>query len=147
MRTVLVPASIACLVVLLSLTGCVMSNTPMKAPRASSAVDVPSGTSTEAVFSCAETTVAMLADADDRWDPRVTRRDVEAGVLETSNYGKENESGFRIRLRFVSGSDRAQVDLKGAGAYFVDLGVEEAMTLFKSKLAACIPSQQSAPAS
>ena len=113
----------------------------MKAPQTSSAIEVPSATSTEALFSCAETTVQALADTDDRWDPRVTRRDVEAGVLETSNYGKENESGFRIRLRFVSGSGQAQVGLKGAGAYFIDLGVEEAMTRFKSKMSVCLSSR------
>ena len=141
MRAVRLPISTASLVLLLSLTGCVMSNTPMKAPQTSSAVDVPAGTSTEALFACAESTVQALADADDRWDPRVTRRDVGAGVLETSNYGKENESGFRIRLRFVSGSDRAQVGLKGAGAYFVDLGVEEAMARFKSTVSACLSSR------
>lgn len=134
-------ASIFGLAFLFSLTGCVMSNTPMKAPQTSSAIDVPAAISTEALFSCAETTVQALADADDRWDPRVTRRDVEAGVLETANYGKENESGFRIRLRFVSGSGQAQVELKGAGAYFVDLGVEEAMTRFKSNVSACLSSR------
>ncbi|GAA4791104.1 hypothetical protein GCM10023307_15580 [Lysobacter hankyongensis] len=134
-------ASMFGLAFLFSLTGCVMSNTPMKAPQTSSAIEVPSATSTEALFSCAETTVQALADTDDRWDPRVTRRDVEAGVLETSNYGKENESGFRIRLRFVSGSGQAQVGLKGAGAYFIDLGVEEAMTRFKSKMSVCLSSR------
>jgi hypothetical protein len=141
MSTARLTASILCLAFLFSLTGCVMSNTPMQAPRTSSAIDVPSATSTEALFSCAETTVQALADADDRWDPRVTRRDVEAGVLEPADYGKENESGFRIRLRFVSGSGQAQVELKGAGAYFIDLGVEDAMARFKSELSACMPSQ------
>lgn len=141
MSTARLTASMFGLAFLFSLTGCVMSNTPMMAPRTSSAIDVPSATSTETLFSCAETTVQALADADDRWDPRVTRRDVEAGLLETSNYGKENESGFRIRLRFVSGSGQAQVDLKGAGAYFIDLGVEEAMTRFKSKMSVCLSSR------
>ncbi len=141
MSTARLIASMFGLAFLFSLTGCVMSNTPMKAPQTSSAIEVPSATSTEALFSCAETTVQALADTDDRWDPRVTRRDVEAGVLETSNYGKENESGFRIRLRFVSGSGQAQVGLKGAGAYFIDLGVEEAMTRFKSKMSVCLSSR------
>lgn len=141
MSTARLTASMFGLAFLFSLTGCVMSNTPMKAPRTSSVIDVPSAISTEALFSCAETTVLALADADDRWDSRVTRRDVEAGVLETANYAKENESGFRIRLRFVSGSDQAQVELKGAGAYFVDLGVEEAMTRFKSSVSVCLASR------
>lgn len=141
MSTPRLTASMFGLAFLFSLTGCVMSNTPMKAPQTSSAIDVPTAISTEALFSCAETTVQALADTDDRWDPRVTRRDVEAGVLETSNYGKENESGFRIRLRFVSGSGQAQVGLKGAGAYFIDLGVEEAMTRFKSKMSVCLSSR------
>lgn len=141
MSTARLIASMFGLAFLFSLTGCVMSNTPMKAPQTSSAIEVPSATSTEALFSCAETTVQALADTDDRWDPRVTRRDVEGGVLETSNYGKENESGFRIRLRFVSGSGQAQVGLKGAGAYFIDLGVEEAMTRFKSKMSVCLSSR------
>jgi hypothetical protein len=147
MRTTRIAVSTTCLVALFSLMGCVMGDVPMEAPKTSASVEVPHGTSTEVLFSCAETTVQALANADDRWDPRVTRRDDAAGVLETSNYPEENESGFRIRIIFKRGNDQAQIEIKGAGAYFVDLGVAEAMSEFSSKLSACLSSRQSAPAS
>ena len=110
----------------------------MMAPKASDSIEIRAGTSVESVFACAETTVRDLADADDRWDARVTRRDVATGILETSNYPEENESGFRIRLEFAQDDDRAQLELKGAGAYFVDMGVEDAMRTLKAKLSTCI---------
>lgn len=121
-----------------SMAGCAMSDLPMKAPKTSDSIEIPAGTSVESVFACAETTVRDLAAADDRWDARVTRRDVATGILETSNYPEENESGFRIRLDFAQGDDRAQLQLKGAGAYFVDMGVEDAMRTLKAKLSTCI---------
>lgn len=121
-----------------AMAGCAMSDLPMMAPKASDSIEIPSGTSVESIFSCAETTVRDLADADDRWDARVTRRDVAMGILETSNYPEENESGFRIRLDFAQGDDRARLQLKGAGAYFVDMGVEDAMRTLKAKLSTCI---------
>ena len=121
-----------------AMAGCAMSDLPMMAPKASDSIEIPAGTSVESVFACAETTVRDLADADDRWDARVTRRDVATGILETSNYPEENESGFRIRLEFAQDDDRAQLELKGAGAYFVDMGVEDAMRTLKAKLSTCI---------
>lgn len=127
----------------LAMAGCAMGDLPMKAPNASDSIEIPSGTSVESVFSCAETTVRELADADDRWDARVTRRDVAMGILETANYPEENESGFRIRLDFAQGNDRAQLQLKGAGAYFVDMGVEDAMRTLKAKRSTCISGQRS----
>lgn len=121
-----------------AMAGCAMSDLPMMAPKASDSIDIPAGTSVESVFACAETTVRDLADADDRWDARVTRRDVATGIFETSNFPEENESGFRIRLEFAQGDDRARLQVKGAGAYFVDMGVEDAMRSFKAKHAVCM---------
>jgi hypothetical protein len=124
----------------LFLTGCAMSDLPMSAPKASGSIPIAHRTSVEALFACAERSVQELARADDRWDPRVTRRDPASGVLETGNYPEENESGFRVKLSLDREGDRALIEIKGAGAYFVDLGVESAMVEFKSKLSGCIGS-------
>jgi hypothetical protein len=120
------------------LTGYLMNNLLMKAPSASASIQAPAGMSAEAVLSCAETTVQKLASDDDRWDARVTRKDIEAGTLETGDFEEENESGFRVKVSFDRRTSKIGIALKGAGAYFVDLGVESAIGEFNSAMNQCL---------
>lgn len=108
------------------------------APSASKRIQLRSTTQAEAVVSCAERIVTELAGKDERWDARVTRRNAVAGLLETGDFNTENKSGFRVRVQFVDGSKSAAVELKGAGAYFVDLGVDEAISAFTASLEQCL---------
>lgn len=109
-------------------------------PSASKRIQLQSSTQADAVVSCAERIVTELAGKDERWDARVTRRNADAGLLETGNFDAENKSGFRVRVRFDDGSKSAAVELKGAGAYFVDLGVDEAISTFTASLEQCLAS-------
>jgi hypothetical protein len=115
-----------------------MNDLPDKAPSASKTITAPADTDTDHVLSCTEDTIAGLARKDDRWDPRITHRDAAAGVIETGNFQEENESGFRARVQFDAGRNSVQVDLKGAGAYFTDLGVDAAVAEFSAALERCL---------
>lgn len=121
-----------------SVMGCSMNELPMKAPSASGFIDIPAGATADSVLSCAESTVQRLEREDDRWDKRVTRKDVRAGVLETGNFEEENESGFRVKVSFEPEKNRADIVLKGAGAYFVDLGTDSAIMEFEKTMLECI---------
>ncbi len=122
----------------LLLIGCVMTSQLMKAPSVSDSIPVRKGTTTEVVVSCAESAVRTMAQNDDRWDARITRKEMDTGILETGNFEEENESGFRIRMDFDSRAGKVNVVLKGAGAYFVDLGVEAAIVEFNTAMRECL---------
>lgn len=108
------------------------------ATSASKRIPVNASTTAETVVSCAERTVTELAGKDDRWDARVTRRDPGTGLLETGNYHDENESGFRVRLQLDANGNAVDIGLKGAGAYNVDLGVDDALDTFTASLEQCV---------
>ena len=120
------------------LLGYAMKSQFMKAPSASDSIQVPQRVTAEEVISCAENVVRTLARDDDRWDARVTRKDVNAGILETGNFEEENESGFRVRIGFERKTGKIDIALKGAGAYFIDLGVKAAIVEFNSSMRECL---------
>ena len=130
--------SVISCVATIALMGCSMDKLPMKAPSASDYVDTPVGISADSLVSCAESAVMQLERGDDRWDKRVTLKDAQAGIIETGNFQEENESGFRVRVAFAPEKNRADIALKGAGAYFVDLGADEAMAEFKKAISKCL---------
>ncbi len=124
-----------------------MNDLPMKAPSASDSMEAPPGVSAEAVLSCAETAVVKLQKTDEQWDLRVTRKDIRSGVLETGNFAEENESGFRVKITFDSDAHRIDIVLKGAGAYFVDLGVDSAIDALTAAMRECLPRSAGTPLS
>lgn len=133
----IVKSGIVWILLLLS-TGCVMSNRPMKAPTASGSIPIPAGIQTEAVFSCAEQAVQTLNRDNELWDNEITRREIASAILETGDFEEENKSGFRLRMRVDPQAGVAEVTLKGAGAYFVDLGVDDGLREFVGKMRACL---------
>jgi hypothetical protein len=116
----------------LLLTGCL-------APSASRSLDVAQDIGGGRVASCAEQTVASLARKDSRWDARITHRNASHGVVESGNFGEENESGFRVRVQLHARRNKVEIDLKGAGPYFKDMGVEDAIETFQRTFVQCLP--------
>ena len=141
MRRDRVPVSTVCLVVLLSLTGCVMSNKPMKAPAAEGSVPIPAGVDTEAVLSCAETGVRTLHDRNELWNIRVARRDPGRGVLETGDFDDDNIGGFRISMQYGPEANAMRIRVKAAGPYFMDLGAEKAFADLDAQMRQCLSSK------
>lgn len=141
MPTARVPTSFLGLAFLFSLTGCVMSNTPMKAPASAGSLPVPAGIDAEAVFSCVETSVHSLHDRNQLWNIRVTRRDAGRGVIETGDFDDDNIGGFRVSVRHNPESNDVRMQLKGAGPYFMDLGVDKAFVEFDAQMRQCLSSK------
>jgi hypothetical protein len=127
-----------CAVLILMTGSCAMKEATMHAPRQQARIAVISGTTTEQVFACAERELRTLAAEDDNWLDEVTLRDASSSVLESGNYADENVSGFRVRLRHRADTNTIELELKGAGPYFVDLGVETATQTFRQRLERCL---------
>ena len=104
-----------------------MHEAAMRAPKTDTVLEVAPKVGTEAVFVCAERQLQTLAKDNSLWIPEVTRRDTAAATLETGHYEDDNVTGFRIRLNHRAAAGKVDVELKGAGAYFVDLGVDTAI--------------------
>lgn len=117
--------------------GCSVSAAARTPPIASDVLIVPADLPTQRLFDCAETSIAQLSETSSSW-PKVTRKDAAKGVLESGNFEEANRSGFRMRIERVQGAGQARIALKGAGAYFADLGVAQAMQDLKVTLGSCI---------
>lgn len=131
-------ASMFGLAFLFSLTGCVMSNTPMKAPAADGSVPVPAGIGAEAVLSCVDTSVRALHEKNELWIVRVTRRDTGRGLFETGDFDDDNIGGFRVSAQYAPDANAVRLRLKGAGPYFMDLGVEKAFAELDAQMRQCL---------
>lgn len=121
-----------------SLGGCSVSEATVHVPTAEAMLPVAPGTSVSKVFDCAQRELMQLRGKDDLWNHEVTLLNAEAGTLETGEFGNDNVTGFRLRLSYLPGTDAVEIVLKGAGAYFVDLGVDEAMSEFKQGFGSCL---------
>lgn len=78
------------------------------------------------IFDCAEAAVSDLSQTSSSW-PKITLRDESKGVLESGDYPADDKTGFRMRLERINAGTGIRVHLKGAGAYYVDLGVQKAI--------------------
>lgn len=106
-------------------------------PTSTRQISLPPGLPSARVFACTEQAIVHLRAGNSAWQP-VSLRDEGAGVLESGDYQQRNRTGLRIRLLHRSGSDSAQLLLRGAGAYFTDLGVEAAADQLQTAIMACV---------
>ena len=121
-----------------TLTGCGLYESVVGVPMAAAVVQAPPATSMDRVFQCAETSVKRLAQPDSFWRSDVTRRDHDEGILETGDFGKANVGGFRARITFDKRTNEIRIDLKGAGAYYKDIGVEKSVADLKNEMQGCL---------
>ncbi|MET7140545.1 hypothetical protein M3S04_01135 [Xanthomonas sp. PPL139] len=121
-------------------SACSMSAAARKTPMASAALRVPADLPNQRLLDCAESSIATLSETSSSW-PKVTREDAARGILESGDFPEANRSGFRLRLERLPGASQANLALKGAGAYFVDLGVDQAMQDLKTALDRCVATQ------
>ncbi|MBO9827772.1 hypothetical protein J7373_05850 [Xanthomonas sp. A2111] len=121
-------------------SACSMPAAARKTPMASAVLSVPADLPNQRLFDCAESSIATLSETRSSW-PKVTREDPAQGILESGDFPETNRSGFRLRMERPPGANQAKLALKGAGAYFVDLGVDQAMQAFKTALGRCVATQ------
>jgi hypothetical protein len=130
-------SAIAIVFCALPLAGCAVFEALGGMPYAGSSFNVPRGTTSPAVLDCAVASVTALNQQSDQWQTDVTHRDDARGVLETGRYAESNVAGLRVRVQYDPGGQQVRMGLKGAGAYYVDLGVKAGMAALESKMKAC----------
>ncbi len=123
-----------------SLGGCSVSEATVHVPTAEATLPVASGIPVSKVFDCAQKELLRLGERDDLWNHEVTLLDAQAGTLETGEFGDDNVTGFRLRLSYLPRTGAVEIALKGAGAYFVDLGVDDALSEFRQGFERCLKS-------
>ncbi|MGX0954829.1 phospholipase C [Pseudomonas viridiflava] len=124
---------------LLSLGGCNVFLITGNTPTASDHLVVPSDMSNQRFFDCAESSISKLSETNSSWQ-EVTLKDSANGVLESGNFDEKNIAGFRARIERAQGTSEAQIVIKGGGAYFIDLGVAQAIKDLRTTLASCVSS-------
>jgi len=124
--------------VLTALTGCGLYESVVGVPMAVTSVQAPPATGVDRVFQCTETSIKRLAQPDSFWRSDVTRRDADEGILETGDFDKANVGGFRAKITFDKQSNKIRIDLKGAGAYYEDIGVEKSVADLKREMQGCL---------
>lgn len=134
------PTSILLATMLLG--GCSMTQSASKIPMANTLISTPTDLTNARIFDCAELAIVELSKTSSSW-PKASLRDEENGVLESGEYPADDKTGFRMRLERVNAGAGLQIHLKGAGAYYVDLGVQKAMTELTSKVESCINVRES----
>lgn len=122
-----------------------MREAAIRAPKTDISLEVATNIATDAVFVCAERQVQALAKDNDLWILGVTRRDAATATLETGHYEDDNVTGFRIRLHHRPAAGKIDIELKGAGAYFTDLGVDAAIADFRRDLERCLDQEKNRP--
>lgn len=95
------------------------------------------GTTTAVLFGCAEKSIATFRESSRFW-PAVSVNDPARQVFETGDYDASNVGGFRVRMTYSEEEHLAQIEIKGAGPYYTDLGVDKAMVDFKASLQTCL---------
>lgn len=118
-------------------SGCSKSSLTSRAPIASTTIFTPAKLTNAEIFDCAQVTIAELSKTSSSW-PKISLRDEATGVLESGDYPADDKTGFRMRLQRAEAGAALQIDLKGAGAYYVDLGVEKAINELGTQIQRCI---------
>lgn len=122
---------------ILATGACSMASTHRKMPLASDALNVPTALPNKRLFDCAQSSILELSRTSSSW-PEVTLRNDSHGILESGDFGQDDKTGFRMRIERPSGTGLATIALKGAGAYYFDLGVDQAMKDLKATMQHCI---------
>lgn len=114
-----------------------MNGQAQATPAKHDTLQTPAGTTTTMLFGCAEKSIATFRESSRFW-PAVSVNDPTRKVFETGDYDATNVGGFRVRMTYSEDKRLAQIEIKGAGPYYTDLGVDKAMTDFKASLRTCL---------
>lgn len=114
-----------------------MNEQAQATPTQRDSLQTPAGTTTAMLFGCAEKSIATFRESSRFW-PAVTVNDPARKVFETGDYDATNVGGFRVRMTHSEDSHLAKIEIKGAGPYYTDLGVDKAMANFKASLQTCL---------
>lgn len=122
----------------MALSAALLSACASLEPAATSRFQAPPGTSADAVFRCAESAIQSRKQALTAWNEQVTTRNAETGLLETGHFAQTNISGIRTQISYAAATGEGRIKIKASGAYFVDLGAEQAATQLASDIKQCL---------
>ena len=132
------PKLLVAISVCASVCGCSVFESLGGMPSASATISTDTKVSTQKALGCVESTIMKLSQTRGAWMTNVTSKDEAMGVLETGNFGGENLANFRVRAVHIREQNLITLKLKGAGPYYVDLGVTQGMEELKSGVQACL---------
>lgn len=107
-------------------------------PSALAQFQAKPGTPAETVFRCAEASIESRKKTVTAWDEQVTTRDTETGLFETGQFAQRNISGIRTRISYATATGQGRIHIKASGAYFVDLGAEQAAAQLAGDMKQCL---------
>ena len=107
-------------------------------PSALAQFQAKPGTPAETVFRCAEAAIQSRKKAVTAWDEQVTTRDTGTGLFETGQFAQRNISGIRTRISYTAATSQGRIHIKASGAYFVDLGAEQAAAQLAGDIKQCL---------
>lgn len=111
-------------------------------PTRSDSLQLPAGTRTTTLFGCAEKSIEGFRKSSRFW-PAVSLNDPVRHIFQSGDYDAANAGGFRVRMTHSESEHLAHIEIKGAGPYYMDLGVDQAMTDLKASLQKCLAESQS----
>jgi hypothetical protein len=100
-------------------------------------ISAPTELTNAKIFDCAELAIAEFSKTSSSW-PKASLRNEEDGVMESGDYPADDKTGFRMRLERAEADAALQIHLKGAGAYYADLGVQKAINELTAEIESCI---------
>lgn len=136
----------------LCLSGCAVYEAMGGMPYVESEIKFASQPTTVRIFECIQSAISSLDPERDTtiapglvfrarqgwWATNVTKINFEDGVLETGNYSESNVAGVRLRAVYSQRRAVLRLQLKAAGPYYTDLGAQEHMDQFRSRLVPCV---------
>ena len=129
------------LLTLVALTSCGLYESMGGIPHAERKLAVPAGTQSQLIFNCAEESIRSIPEPSN-WNKEVTKRDLEAGVMDVGGFDEKNVIGFRARVTVNDKRTSIAMKIKGAGPYYTDLGVDGAADKLLSAMKKCLAVQR-----
>jgi len=107
-------------------------------PTASSSFEIAPNSPTKTLFSCAETAISALEKQNPHWQATTTSQDLQHGLFETNNFKEINITGIRTQIKYDEPTGIGSIKIKASGAYFVDLGADQALAELNSSIIQCM---------
>ena len=105
-------------------------------PTSKSVVQFDKRITTQEAFDCVVEIVNKLSNDKDPWKTHIQKIDISKGFLDIGNYEELNTIGFRVKA--IKKYNKLYLSLKGAGIYYVDLGVDLSMNKLKNGIELCL---------
>ncbi len=136
----------------LGLSGCAALTAFGVVPSAEFSLRFASSPPADAVLGCVRSSILALSpqkttqiadgvsftSRQGNWATDVTAYDLAQGLLETGDYPQANRQGLRVRAVYTRATATLQLQLKAAGPYGADLGVQAQGSVLVERVTRCV---------